>query len=42
VNLDEADGWIQLVNTCDRYPESTVVINTAARNNRGVSAYGVT
>ena len=42
VNLDEADGWIQLVNTCDRYPGSTVVINTAARNNRGVSAYGVT
>ena len=42
VNLDEADGWIQLVNTCDRYPASTVVINTAARNNRGVSAYGVT
>lgn len=42
VNLDEVDGWIQLVNTCDRSPESTVVINTAARNNRGVSAYGST
>lgn len=42
VNLDEADGWIQLVNLCDIKPDSVVVINTAARNNRGVSAYGET
>lgn len=42
INLDEADGWIQLVNICDAHPDSTVVINTAARNNRGVSTYGVT
>ena len=42
VNLDEADGWIQLVNLCDSKPDSVVVINTAARNNKGVSAYGET
>ncbi|AME28764.1 hypothetical protein [Burkholderia sp. PAMC 26561] len=42
LNLDEADGWIQLVNLCDAEPESVVVVNTAARNNQGVSAYGET
>ena len=42
LDLDEADGWIQLVNLCDSKPESVVVINTAARNNQGVSAYGAT
>jgi len=39
INLDEADGWIQLVNLCDSKPDSVVVINTAARNNKGVSSY---
>lgn len=42
INLDEADGWINLVNICDSKPESTVVVNTAARNNKGVSSYGET
>jgi hypothetical protein len=42
VDLDDADGWIQLVNLCDEHPDSVVVVNTAARNNRGVAAYGVT
>ncbi len=42
VNLDEPDGWIELVNLCDSKPDSTIVINTAARNNTGVSAYGGT
>jgi hypothetical protein len=42
LDLDEADGWIQLVNLCDSKPECVVVINTAARNNQGVSAYGAT
>jgi len=42
VNLDEADGWIQLVNLCDGKPDSVVVVNSAARNNTGVSAYGET
>jgi CobQ/CobB/MinD/ParA nucleotide binding domain len=42
VNLDEADGWIGLVNLCESKPESAVVINTAARNNKSVAAYGQT
>jgi hypothetical protein len=36
------DVWIQLVNLCDSKPDSVVVINTAARNNKGVSTYGET
>lgn len=42
IDLDEADGWIRLVQTCDDNPDSVVVVNTAARNNKGVSAYGET
>lgn len=42
VDLDQADGWIELVNLCESKPESVVVINTAARNNAGVSSYGET
>ena len=42
LDLDEADGWIELVNLCDSAPKSVAVVNTAARNNRGVSAYGQT
>ena len=42
INLDEADGWIHLVNTCERHREGVVVINTAARNNLAVKQYGRT
>ena len=42
VNLDEADGWIELVNVCEQFPQSTIVVNTPSRNNTGVSAYGST
>ena len=42
VNLDEADGWIEMVNLCDTNRDSVVVVNTGARNNKGVSAYGET
>lgn len=41
-NLDEREGWIELVNACQANPKAVVVINTAARNNVGVSAYGDT
>lgn len=40
VSLDERNGWIELVNLCERHPDSTVVINTAARNSAGVSTGG--
>ncbi len=42
IDLDDANGWIELVNVCDGNPDFFVVLNTAARNNRGVSAYGET
>ena len=42
VNLDEADGWIRLVNLCSEHGDAVVVVNTAARNNDAVTAYGRT
>lgn len=42
VNLDDADGWINMVNICDSNPDASAIINTAARNNSGVSNYGTT
>lgn len=40
INLDEADGWIHIVNVCEGSRECTVVVNTAARNNDAVTRYG--
>ena len=40
INLDVADGWIELANTCEHNPDSVVVINTAARNTQGVVDHG--
>jgi hypothetical protein len=40
INLDEADGWIQLVNVCDRHRDRIVVINTPARSSVAVKRYG--
>jgi hypothetical protein len=42
INLDESDGWIELVNVCDSNRDKAVVINTAARNNDAVTRYGRT
>ena len=42
IDLDQADGWIELVNLCESKPESVVILNTAARNNTGISTYGET
>ena len=42
IDLDQADGWIHLVNTCETQRGGTVVVNTAARNNAGVRQYGQT
>jgi nucleoside-diphosphate-sugar epimerase len=41
-NLDEVDGWIHLVNTCEAHRGSVVVVNTAARNNVAVKRFGQT
>jgi hypothetical protein len=40
INLDEAEGWIELVNLCDNKQDSLVIINSAARNSEGVTTYG--
>jgi predicted GTPase len=41
-DLDEADGWIGLVNYCDAKRDAVVIVNTAARNQAGVARYGAT
>ncbi len=42
LDLDDADGWIHLVNTCEAHRDAVIVINTAARNNIAVRQYGQT
>jgi hypothetical protein len=42
VNLDVAEGWIELVNYCDAYPGHVAVVNSAARSNTGMEKYGTT
>jgi hypothetical protein len=42
VNLDEREGWIELVNLVDSHPDNTIVINTGARNQTGISNFGRT
>ncbi|MGF6549436.1 protein mobD [Paraburkholderia youngii] len=41
-DLDDASGWIDFVNFCDRHRNATVVVNTAARSQTGVAQYGGT
>jgi hypothetical protein len=40
LDLDEVDGWIHLVNTCEANPFKTIVVNTPARNNDAVRVHG--
>ena len=42
MNLDEREGWIELVNLVESRADSTIVINTGARNQTGVSNFGRT
>jgi hypothetical protein len=42
VNLDEREGWIDLVNLIESKAESAIVINTGARNQTGISNFGKT
>lgn len=39
-SLDDADGWIGLVNFCDGHRDAAVIVNTAARNQAGVARFG--
>ncbi len=40
LDLDNVDGWIVLSTTIFKHPQHVVVINTAARNQQGIVAYG--
>ena len=42
VNLDEREGWIELVNLVESRADSAIVINTGARNQTGVTNFGRT
>ena len=42
LSLDEADGWIELINSLDKARGVPVIVNTAARNSTGVARYGQT
>lgn len=40
LDLDDVDGWIVLGTTLSRHPGRVAVVNTAARNDRGIVSYG--
>lgn len=42
VDLDNANGWIDLVNLADENQEHFIVINSAARSNSGINKYSGT
>jgi hypothetical protein len=39
LNLDDVEGWIHLVNTCDSMPFKAVVLNTPAQSNVAVGKH---
>lgn len=41
LKLDDADGWIELVNLCDGC-ETDIVVNSAARSNEAIADFGGT
>lgn len=42
LELDHADGWIELINFADKNRGRPLVVNTAARNLSGIEKYGTT
>jgi len=42
IDLDTSSGWIDLINLCDKNRDKDIIINSAARSNKGVNAYGKT
>ncbi len=42
LDLDNAEGWIELINLADQYPDHIIVINSAARSGTGIKKYGAT
>ena len=39
-SLDDADGWAELLDTVQEYPDSVVIINAAARTKISTASYG--
>ena len=39
-SLDDADGWADLLDTVQNYPDHAVVINAAARTKTSTASYG--
>lgn len=37
IDLDHVDGWITLINETDAHPDKHIVINTGARNDKGIA-----
>lgn len=42
MNLDSVDGWLNLVDRGEDFPEYVMVINSAARSNVAIAKYGAT
>ena len=42
MDLDNSEGWLELVDTAEDHPEHVMVINSAARSNTGIALYGET
>jgi hypothetical protein len=42
VDLDGPDGWIDMINAVAEIPDHVIVINTAARNNKGIASHSET
>ena len=40
IDIDEADGWVDLANIAGEFPQRTFVVNSAARSSVGVKSYG--
>lgn len=41
-DLDTSTGWVELVNFAADFPDHCLVINSAARSNKGIAKYGAT
>ena len=38
-DLDDAEGWVNLIDAAERHSDHHVVVNSAARNGKGIAAY---
>jgi hypothetical protein len=38
-DLDEAEGWVNLIDAAEQHPDHHIVVNSAARNGKGIASY---